>query len=156
MLYPDLMFTNPEIVPAPLSSDNRFLMIRRKFVHDLVTLDDHSFEDLTQQYMNVQVIISEVLRSMVVDGTPIKEWFIKYTDESDWISAFRNYELFDIYTPAKTWDKKKLRIAKNIYNAVSIALIISLPFGWEEPSVNVIPPEEPTLRGITSRKERPG
>lgn len=120
MLYPDLMFTNPEIVPAPLSSDNRFLMIRRKFVHDLVTLDDHSFEDLTQQYMNVQVIISEVLRSMVVDGTPIKEWFIKYTDESDWISAFRNYELFDIYTPAKTWDKKKLRIAKNIYNAVSI------------------------------------
>lgn len=99
--------------------DNRMLVSREKFLNDITSANEDSFEQIKRQYMGSQVIIGSILARMTFQSEMLIEWFCQHTTEDDWISAFKTYDIYKIYTPNKKWNKKNARIVKDIYNELS-------------------------------------
>ena len=57
---------------------------------------------------------------MTLGGVHLRAWFVAHTDESDWLSVFQEYNIFQVFNSEKIWDKKVSRRLKDIYNAVSM------------------------------------
>lgn len=119
-LYSDLLLTHPGILPGPMLAENRMLVTRRKYIEDIISADEKSFEHIKRQFMGVQVILSAMLSQMTLNGIQIREWFIDNTNQDDWLSAFKEYDVFQSFVAGKLWDKKKTRCVKNIYNEMSV------------------------------------
>lgn len=119
-LYSELLLTHPEIFPRPTLAESRMIVARRKYIDDIIMADAHSFELVKRQFAEALVIMSAILNQMTLEGIPIREWFVKKTEPKDWISAFKEYDVFQAFISPKQMDKKKTRIIKDIYNIMSL------------------------------------
>lgn len=120
LIFSNLVNTNPEIVSGLITIENRMILIRKKFLSNILESDLEQFEKIRCQYMQAQVIVASILFRMTLGGVPLREWFITYTDESDWLSVFQKYNIFQVFNSKKTWNKKVSSRLKDIYNMVSI------------------------------------
>jgi len=115
-----LLFTNPEVVSERIHTDSRMLILRRRYVHDIVTLSKSDFEDELDRFIEGIVIIFLMLNRMTYRGIPIREWFCENSDADDWESVFREYDVYQAFVANKDWsDKRKIRYIKELYNQSS-------------------------------------
>lgn len=119
-LVSDLIIANPEIMPTPITTENRMILVRRKFLPDVVESDTEEFEKIRYLFMQAQVVVASMLLRMTLGGVHLRAWFVAHTDESDWLSVFQEYNIFQVFNSEKIWDKKVSRRLKDIYNAVSM------------------------------------
>ena len=115
-----LLQIDPRLVGGTIHMDSRMLVSRRKFVHDIVTVPEEAFEKNLTRFLESLVIVASILKNMTYRNTPIREWFIQNTTPDDWTTVFRDYDIYQVFMPAKDWtDKKKIRYIKDIYNKIS-------------------------------------
>lgn len=119
VIYSDLLLTHPGVVPGRITSNNRMLTTRRKYIEYIVESDSPDYETVKKQFMGANVIICTILERVTIGGKNLQHWFLENTVEQDWLSVMEEYNAFQAFISNKKWDKKKLRIVKDIYNEIS-------------------------------------
>lgn len=119
VIYSDLLLTHPEVVPGRITSNNRMLTTRRKYIEYIVESDSPDYEAVKKQFMGANVIICTILERVTIGGKSLQHWFLENTVEQDWLSVMEEYNAFQAFVSNKKWNKKKLRIVKDIYNEIS-------------------------------------
>lgn len=115
-----LLQWDPRLVGGTLHTDSRMLVLRRKYIQDIVTLTTDAFEEELTRFIEGIVVVSDILLHMTYQKEPIREWFVKHSSQEDWISVFQNYDVYQIFNPEKDWSNhKKIRFVKEIYNIMS-------------------------------------
>lgn len=120
VLYSDLLITHPGIIPGPMLAESRMLLTRRKYIEDIIGADEDTFKVIMGQIQEAIVITCAMLNQMTLYGEQIRKWFIQHTNQDDWLSVFKAYDVFQTINFRKEWSKKKTRYVKNIYNAMSL------------------------------------
>ena len=119
-IYSLLLQFEPRFIEGTLYTDSRMLVSRRKYIHEIVTLSADAFEEELTRFNESIVLVSAMLLHMTYKKIPIRDWFIKNSSPEDWLSVFRNYDVFQTFNSEKDWsNKKKIRYVKEIYNAMS-------------------------------------
>ena len=96
------------------------LVLRRKYIHEIVTLSADAFEEELTKFNESIILVSAMLLQMTYKKIPIRDWFVKNSSPEDWLSVFRNYDVFQTFNSEKDWsNKKKIRYVKEIYNAMT-------------------------------------
>lgn len=119
VMYSDLLLSHPGVVPGRVTSNNRMLTARRKYIKYIVISDSLDYEAVKKQFMGANVIICTILERVTIGGKSLQHWFWENTVEQDWLSVMEEYNAFQAFVSNKKWDKKKLRIVKDIYNEIS-------------------------------------
>ena len=119
VMYSDLLLSHPGVVPGRVTSNNRMLTARRKYIKYIVKSDSLDYEAVKKQFMGANVIICTILERVTIGGKSLQHWFWENTVEQDWLSVMEEYNAFQAFVSNKKWDKKKLRIVKDIYNEIS-------------------------------------
>lgn len=115
-----LLALNPNLLNGIIPMDSRMIIPRQKYVHDIVTLQKDQFEDEFNKFVESLVVIRLILTHMTYRKRFIREWFVENSTEKDWISVFRNYNVFKAFVIDKDWNnKKKIRHIKELYNQSS-------------------------------------
>lgn len=119
-LYSDLLLTHPGILSGPLCVENRMMVARRKYIEDIIMADTKSFDLVKRQFAGALVIMGSMISQMTLGGIFIRKWFVEKTEIKDWLSVFKEYDVFQVFISPKQWDKKKTRFVKDIYNVMSM------------------------------------
>lgn len=119
VMYSDLLLSHPGVVPGRVTSNNRMLTARRKYIKYIVKSDSLDYEAVKKQFMGANVIICTILERVTIGGKSLQHWFLENTVEQDWLSVMEEYNAFQAFVSNKKWNKKKLRIVKDIYNEIS-------------------------------------
>lgn len=115
-----LLQIDPRLVGGTIHMDSRMLVSRRKYIHDIVTAPKDEFEEDLTRFLESLVVVASMLKFMTYRNIPIREWFIQNSTPDDWVTVFRDYDLFQAFVPDKNWtDKKKIRYVKDMYNKIS-------------------------------------
>lgn len=115
-----LLQFGPRFIGGTLHTDSRMLVSRRKYIHEIVTLSEDAFEEELTRFNESIVLVSAILLNMTYKKIPIRDWFVRNSLPEDWLSVFRDYDVFQAFISKKDWsNKKKIRYVKEIYNAMS-------------------------------------
>lgn len=115
-----LLQIDPHLVGGTIHTESRMLVSRRKYIHEIVTESAKEFEEELTRFIESIVIVTDMILHMTYQKMPIKEWFLNNSTPGDWLSVFRNYDVFQAFIPEKDWGKKKkIRYVKEIYNKMS-------------------------------------
>ena len=90
-----------------------------KYIKYIVKSDSIDYEAVKKQFMGANVIICTILERVTIGGKSLQHWFLENTVEQDWLSVMEEYNAFQAFVSNKKWNKKKLRIVKDIYNEIS-------------------------------------
>lgn len=111
---------NPIVLGETFLTESRMINLRRKYIHDIVNAPEADFELDMLRFNEGLYIVAVILTRMTYQSSPIREWFVLNSGTEDWISVFRDYDVFQAFVPNKEWeDLKKIRHVKNIYNKIS-------------------------------------
>lgn len=95
------------------TTDSRMVGYREKLVKDFF-----SFQELRYQYTELLGLVVLLKEKMLVDGVPVRQWFIDNTNMNDWASFFREYDVFKYVTFEKDWSNKRIRTVRNLMKSV--------------------------------------
>lgn len=112
-----LVISHPMIVPGPIHTDSRLLLLRKKYVHEFICAGEEKFGLIELQYSEALVIIATVLTRMTFQGEIIREWFVNHTAMEDWASIAQEYNVTQCFVRGKEWTKKRINFVKEIYRA---------------------------------------
>ena len=108
-------------VGGTLHTESRMLVLRKKYVEDIIKCSIEEFEEELTRFLEAIVVVIDMSLHMTYRDIPIRQWFVEHSTEEDWISVFTNYDAFQIFDNHKDWnDNKKIRYMKQIYNAMSM------------------------------------
>ena len=111
---------DPKVLGDTIPTESRMINLRRKYIHDIVNVPKCDFELDLLRFNESLYIVAAILTKMTYQSTPIREWFILKSTKEDWLSVFRNYDVFQSFVINKDLeDLKKIRYVKNIYNKIS-------------------------------------
>jgi len=117
-----LLEKHPHIVGGIIYKDSRMLVQRKKYIQDIITAPKEQFEDELNRFIEAQVVVASLLTHMTYKNENIRSWFIANTDENDWLSVFRKYDVFQAFTSNKDWtDKRKIRYIKGFYSKMGFS-----------------------------------
>lgn len=101
---------------------SRMIHLREKYI-DLI-IDEYANSDyLMEQIRDFEeglYIVSRLCEDpeiKVMEYTLI-EWFEENTDEDDWASFFRDYNIFSIIKSEKEWTNKRIRCFRRLYSLI--------------------------------------
>ena len=115
-----LLQFEPRFIEGTLHTYSRMLVPRRKYIHEIVSLSADAFEEELIRFNESIILVSAILLHMTYKKIPIRDWFVKNSSPEDWLSVFRDYDVFQAFNSEKDWsNKKKIRYVKEIYNAMS-------------------------------------
>lgn len=115
-----LSMLNPYLLSGTIHMDSHMIILRQKYIHDIVTLQKDEFEDDLNKFVESLVVVALILTNMTYQKKFIREWFVENSTEEDWISVFKNYNVFKAFVINKDWNnKKKIRYVKELYNKFS-------------------------------------
>ncbi len=114
-----LLAYEPRLLEGPLTAESRLLLLRRKYIHDIVVTSKSEFADDFERFVECIAVVADILLHMTFRKQPIREWFVKNSTQLDWISVFREYDVFESHEFTKDWNLKKIRAMKQLYDTVS-------------------------------------
>ena len=110
----------PHLLRGTVCTDSRMLVSRRKYIHDIVLACKEEFEDELNRFAESLAIVAVMLTRMTYRKTPIREWFLRNSSVKDWLSVFRQYNVFRAFVSEKEWNnRKKIRYVKELYSQSS-------------------------------------
>lgn len=75
VIYSDLLLSHPGVVPGRVTSNNRMLTARRKYIKYIVKSDSLDYEAVKKQFMGANVIICTILERVTIGGKSLQHWF---------------------------------------------------------------------------------
>ena len=106
--------------PGELTCISRAILLRRKFVNEIVSKVPGEEYALTQASFLEALYITELIPLIIPrNEISLKEWFVKNTNIDDWASVLKEYDVFQTFIPNKIWTNKKIRYAKSIYKELT-------------------------------------
>ena len=96
--------------------ESRMLIQRRKLIDDFLT--EPSIDEPNGQLHRFReglIVMALLVSKSTYEGIPLREWFVKNTDEDDWTSVFDEYNVFQVVNKGKTWTRNRVRYLKSLY-----------------------------------------
>lgn len=112
--------TDPELFgDEPTVTNARMLVLRRRYIHDIVTASDEDFGMPLILFEQAQAFVNHALTCMSFEGTSLFEWFERNSTSDDWTSVFREYDVYQAFVYPKVWedDIKKVKYARQMIGA---------------------------------------
>lgn len=112
--------TDPELFgDQPTITNARMLVLRRRYIHDIVTASDDEFAMSIILFEQAQAFVSHTLSCMPFEDMSLFEWFEKKSSSDDWESVFREYDVFQVFARPKEWedDIKKAAYVRRMIEA---------------------------------------
>ena len=104
--------TDPELFGSQQTwTDARMLVLRRRYVHDIVTAPDDEFGLSVVLFEQAQAFVVHALQCMPFEGMSLFEWFEKNSTPEDWGSVFREYDVFQAFVYPKEWEDDIKKVA---------------------------------------------
>ncbi len=95
------------------SADSRMVGYREKLIPFLLR-DKTVFKRYAEQL----ALLAQIKENAIIDGVPIKQWFVENTGIHDWASFFREYNVFRCRNELKDYSNKIIRNMRGLINLV--------------------------------------
>ena len=79
VMYSDLLLSHHGVVPGRVTSNNRMLTARRKYIKYIVKSDSLDYEAVKKQLMWTNIIICTILERVTIGGKSLQHWFLENT-----------------------------------------------------------------------------
>ncbi len=92
---------------------SRMIGFREKMI--AMAVEDDTFMERYSQLLTIMTVIKEKGN---INGVPITQWFIENTDENDWASFFREYDVFRCVHQKKDYSKQIIRNMRGLIDLI--------------------------------------
>ena len=113
-----LAFSHPHLAGGTILTDSRMMLLRDMFVPEFVNASKEEFEEVTAQYIEAIVLVSNMLKYMTYEDINIREWFKKNSTLEDWTDVMKEYNVAQCFVENKKWTNKRIRYVKEIYESI--------------------------------------
>lgn len=104
-----------------LTFESRMVVQRRKLIDDFLTETSIAEEGgQLHRFLEGLIVTTALVLNSTYDGIPLREWFVKNSNEEDWSSVFAEYDVYQVLAEEKEWTKNRVRYIKNIYSESTI------------------------------------
>ena len=106
------------------SVPSRMVTVRDRYIDIILKEPAESdyYMDEYIRYCEALNLICQIRQNTdVIDGMSVKDWFLKNTEEEDWASFCRDYNIFETINPEKKeWTDKRIRYFRKLYDKILI------------------------------------
>ena len=97
-------------------TNNRMLRIRPNYINTIVLCNEEEYKKDVRYFNEGRYIVTNILYNMHYSDMPIREWFAKNTDRSDWETVIIEYDIHKVINLNKDWSNTKtIRYIKYIF-----------------------------------------
>lgn len=104
---------------------SRLLRVRKKYIDLSIeeSVDSEQYEKELRRLIEAIGLVSRTCENLTIEGTRLKEWFVRNTEMGDWASICRDYDIFSyVNGVGKDWQhnrNKRIRYMREAFSVVT-------------------------------------